>query len=502
LSLLKWFSGEMKKEAGTELLPLPRQQERGNSDGDDEMKTKLAGHLPLQEAIARTIEEAREKMKLASDDKSDKVKKLVEYEKKEHGGKVPSVKEEKDEDCEKTSSVIDPMNSEEVEKLAEALEYVADEFEKEADSIDNGGEKAQGGQQLPTQSPESGKQSYKKDSPAKHSVPMKTGLQTAETSGDSKTQVPNDHARAPGGTAKMPANVLRKMGGLMPSKSDAVMGGGGVGGAIGIANRNLKKGPAMLGKVSSVQALKNAIEKTAKEYGKSEKEEHKRIARGASRVGGALYGASGAAAGAAAGKAYGGTPGALIGGVGGAALGYGVGKGVTYAGVRGGNRVARAIGGDSKEEKSKKSSADPVAYIMGKIAESAKSASVENGAESAQGGEQLSNTAPVPSNPGRQLISSNAAPKAATKREAKSPRKAELAQVLTEPAFSAAKDNKVNQNLRNAAKGGVKIAAARAFLAKVAAEGCKCDSAGTCQNCTMKAKISSVRETTGTEATA
>lgn len=438
LSLLKGFSDEMKKEAGTELLPPPRSDRRGNLDGDDEMKTKLAGHLPLQEAIARTIEEAREKMKLAAEDCDDgKAKKLLKFEKKEHGH-IPSVKEEEAE-YEKKSSAIDPANPEDIEKLASALEYIAGEFEKDADSIDNGGEKPQGGQQLPTQSPTGGTQPYKKNGSKKHSVPMSTGMQTGETSGDSKTQVPNDHARAPGGTgAKMPANILRKMGGVA----------------------------ALKGEVEKQAALKEEAVKTIKSVGNAAGEALK-----AGRQQAGIY--------------YRGAK--------------------TWAQRNPAKATAMAaapVGFAAGRLSKKKEGADPVAYILGKIAESQKSASVENGAESKQGGEQLSNTAPVPSNPGRQLIASNAAPKAATKREAKAPRKAELAQVLTEPAMSAKTDSKVNENLRNAAKGGVKIAAARAFLQKIAEEGCTCDSAGNCRHCTMMAKASTVRETVGSEATA
>jgi hypothetical protein len=116
-------------------------------------------------------------------------------------------------------------------------------------------------------------------------------------------------------------------------------------------------------------------EKTAAPYGEKEKEEHKRIARGASNVTGAGYGAAGAFAGhrgakhlvaraaekavAAGGKAKGPKTQAALraaGAVGGALAGGAAGKGVGYAATRAGNRVARMLTTEGKKEK--KSSAE------------------------------------------------------------------------------------------------------------------------------------------------
>lgn len=101
------------------------------------------------------------------------------------------------------------------------------------------------------------------------------------------------------------------------------------------------------------------IEKEAAAYGKGEKEEHKRIARGYGRVSGVLGAVQGAAAGAMSG---GSKAGRVAKAVGGAALGGAVGTGAGYALHRGLNRGARAIGGDKgmfdkKDKKEKKSSA-------------------------------------------------------------------------------------------------------------------------------------------------
>jgi hypothetical protein len=138
---------------------------------------------------------------------------------------------------------------------------------------------------------------------------------------------------------------------------------------------------------------------------------------------------------------------------------------------------------------------EPVAEEPAKPEMAAKTASAVNYvldkiAEYHGGGETLDDkSAPVPSNAGRELIGSNAAVVAATKKKAFSARKAELAQVLTEPAQSKASDSKVHENLRNADKGGVKIAAAKALLQKIASEGCGCGGSGECRSCRLSKAI-------------
>lgn len=69
---------------------------------------------------------------------------------------------------------------------------------------------------------------------------------------------------------------------------------------------------------------------------------------------------------------------------------------------------------------------------------------------------------------GRALIASNEAAIAATKGKAKAPVKAPLAEVLTEPAMAVAHDTVLAQSLDNTSSAGVKIAAARALIKKVA----------------------------------
>lgn len=339
------------------------------------MKTKLAGHLQLHDMVANVLQS--NKQKLAADDKSEKVKKLVEYEKKEHGGKIPSVADEKAEHKNKESSVIDYSDPVEVEKLASALDFIT--VKLSGDSMFLGGEARQGGEVLATMSAVPGTQPYKKNGSKKHQVPMSSGLMATKDNPGSATAVPTDDHRAPGGTgAKYPAKGVLKTG----SADEA---------ALSVHER--------------IQAAKLRAQGMPEE------------------------------------------------------------------------QIPAVV-------ERQKTSAAALNYLLAKVS------GVENGGESKQGGEQLSNTAPVPSNPGRQLISNNAAPAKATKREAKSPRKAELAQVLTEPAMTSSTDSKVQENLRNASKGGVKIAAAKALLQKIAEEGCTCGPGGAeCRYCKMKKAV-------------
>lgn len=381
------------------------------------LRTKLAGtYMPLQEAVARTIEEARERMKLAASEKDEKekTKKLVAYEKKEHGH-IPSAKEEEEEHKEKCSSIINPSDPEEVEKLAQALDFVSEKFA--ADGVNLGKEAPQGGTVLPVASAVGGSQPYKKDSSKKHNVPMNPGSEKpSDAQGSPANAVATDERHTPGGKGvKMPPNILRKMGGVTTLKAE----------------------------VEKIAAIPPERLERARKAGQWSW--HNR---------GKLTAAGGAGAGF-------------------------------------------AVGRMSKKGKEKESEA--VEYILGKIAEGA-----HLGGEHPQGGQTLSNTAPVPSNPGRQLISGNKAPAAANKREAKAPRKKELAEVLTEPAFSAAHDSKVNENLgkanagkvskiaqdlRSATKGGVETAAARALLMKISEEGCQCEGKGSCRHCKMRAAM-------------
>lgn len=77
-------------------------------------------------------------------------------------------------------------------------------------------------------------------------------------------------------------------------------------------------------------------------------------------------------------------------------------------------------------------------------------------------------------NQGRRLIASNQAAIDATKGDAKGPVKTQLSEVLDEPALTSSTDPVLENNLQNTGKAGVKIAAARVTLEKVAQQGCTC----------------------------
>jgi hypothetical protein len=407
------------------------------------MHTKLAGHLPLQDMISNIIDGARAKIAAAEEPPKDEKKDKKPNPFFAKSDKKDSKKDEKDEGEEKKASIIDHSDPEQIEKLASALEKVAD-------SIELGGESSQGGMVLATMSPTGGKQSYKKDGSKKHQVPMNTGLAKAEVG--AATQVPNDHAKAPGGSPYPKKGVFK-------TASESVMA------KIQAAT---KSDPELVETEEDEEKVAASDEKNLN------------MAAGHRRVGAGLGAATGAMAGVNArnvlkhvgGHAMGkGRTAALI--AGGTALGAGTG----YVGGHLRHAIAKSVA-----PKEKKSSAEdsPVDFILGKMA------------ESTQGGLVLTDDLPAnkgtpPSLPGKDMIQSNEAATNATKAKAKAPQKALLSQVLTEPAQTKSTDSKVHENLRNASKGGVKIAAAKALLQKIAAEGCQCDGKGECKYCKMKA---------------
>lgn len=103
-------------------------------------------------------------------------------------------------------------------------------------------------------------------------------------------------------------------------------------------------------------------------------------------------------------------------------------------------------------------------------------------------------------NQGRRLIQSNQAAIDYTKGDAKGPQKSQLKEVLDEPALTSSTDSKLEENLRNTGKAGVKIAGARDALEKVAAAGCTCAvSNGECPSCRLTAKLAAVAKGKGSE---
>lgn len=172
------------------------------------MKNKLASKLPIQAMIANVINNATEK--LASDEsRSQKVKELVAYEKKEHGH-IPSPAEERAEH-EKTASVSDSY----IEKLASAVEFIAQnlstiEFppqpviKQATEGSPAGAGKGPGA--LEILHPVQGKQSYNLGH-ARNIDASKSqagASLSGEHPGDGKTQMENDMEHAPGGGGRAP----------------------------------------------------------------------------------------------------------------------------------------------------------------------------------------------------------------------------------------------------------------------------------------------------------
>lgn len=372
----------------------------------------MAGRLSLQQLVTNTIEEVREKLASSEgkdEKKEDKVKKLLKYEKKEHGH-IPTPKEE---EAEKKASAIDFGDPEEIEKLASALDMVGDQLIKEAgDKIDHGGEYKGGGESLPVMAPVSGKQSYGKDSSKSHNVPMSTSSQKGDGGGPAPTQVQNDHAKRPGG-----APYSKK--GVMKTASSEV----------------LARIRAMAG-VKEDEVEETEEEEKVAEFppAKDEKKDDGKEEKGEKKAPIHLFG-----------------------------------------------KKDDKKGEEKKDDKDKKASVD---FILNKIANT----------EKRMGGMTLDSKSgegvKVPTggtNSARSMIASNAAATDAKKVQAKAPQKKLMSEVLTEPMQSKAHDHKVSENLRNASKGGVKIAeVSRELLKKIAAEGCTCDGKGECKHCKMK----------------
>lgn len=369
--------------------------------------SKLAGHLNLQDLIAGTIEDAREKIAAVEAKEGEKAKKLMAFEKKEHGH-IPSEKEEKEEKEKESEAVINVSDPDEVEKLAEALDQVGDMFlTKEADKVELGGEKPQGGTVLPTGTPVGGKQSYAKDKSKSHNVPATTpeiGTVDMGKGGKTLTEDTLKSGHIPI-TQGYPKKGVLKTGAAKEAAMDKCSCEGKGTCEYCKANPKEKKSAAVL-------ALQGAIQKVASGG------EFKPLVPGAH---------------------------------------------------------GKVEGKDNEKDKGLAAAKPPqvktasaVDFIRSRIAKVA---------ESQQGGMTLdspSESGPKPAsgseggNDARSLISSAKAAIDAKKVQTKAPQKRMLSQVLTEPALSKAHDSKVQDNLRNASKGGVKIAASKAYLQKIA----------------------------------
>jgi hypothetical protein len=228
----------------------------------------------------------------------------------------------------------------------------------------------------------------------------------------------------------------------------------------------------------------------------------------------------GAGIGTLAGALSGERGGALAGGLGGGVAGLlpGAIGGALYHHYKGGKEhqdwvSEKAYGGKNKE------AAEARAAILMKLAgEDVLKANISGGGSSnpLAGKGQLTTTTADQSSPrqpgdptagfgnqGRSHIQSNSAAINYTKKDAKGPQKSQLKEVLDEPALSAKHDSKLQENLRNTGAAGVKIAAAaRAYLQKVAEEGCTCGNSGECDHCKLRAATAKSKTETSKTKTA
>lgn len=350
---------------------------------------KLASSLPLQDMIRSVINNATEK--LAEDHKAqEKVKKLISYEKQEHGH-IPSVAEEEAEKC-ASASTTDPDF---IEKLASACDFIAENvdsieapakgvLQQAVEKLAESGSPAGAGKgpgALEVSKSIGGTQKYKKDKPA------------TEDAAASQAKTPTQKHGLPGGATQIANNM------------DKAPGGGGV---------------KPTGKYPDKGVLANTKSKTASE-----------IAR---------------------------------------------------------EHILSKLAGEDvlKANISAARTANPLAG-MGQL-------------ESADASKKLPAQAGGPTgdfgNQGRKHIQSNSAAIGYTKGDAKGPQKTQLKEVLDEPALSKKTDSKLEENLRNTGKAGVKIAAARAVLTKIAQEGCKCEGTGECRYCQLKGAMKGQSEKT------
>ncbi len=359
-----------------------------------QLKTKMAGHLPLQDMIALAIGSTAEKLAAAESAEAE--------EKKRRAASAPGKKEvEKEEkEKEKESSAIDFSDPDQIEKLASAMEAMGDELIKTADEHNIGGESPQGGLVLPVASPNSGKQNYNLGQAKTGKVPMKTPEQGDPSQGPAKTQVENTASNPPGKTPYPAKGVLKTS-------------------AADLIRQELQK-KAAAGGLAATPVKAPAVFKPVGEPTKV--------------------------------------------------------------------KVKAWIPGQGNDSKSKESmkkcscadgKVDDSCPIHGKEKSSAVSFVLDRikEAEARQGGLTLdtpSQDGPKPGGPAgggnsaRSNISSIEAAINLKKDQAKAPQKKMLDTVLTEKAQKKSTDPVLQDNLRNASKAGVKIAAAKAFLQKVA----------------------------------
>jgi hypothetical protein len=474
-------------------------------------------NLPLQDMITSTIERA--KTKLAAEEpkkETAKVKNLLAFEKKEHGH-IPTPTEEKEElehpEKFKTASA-DEISDDYIEKLASSVEYISSHLEdisppgpiaqalaKTAGPVGFAGP-------LPTSRMVKGEQQYKKDSA--------TGVQAED---EAHTDLHKSHAHD--GMTQLENNMMHPTNSKCPTKGPLVAGPNAhqshspnqakTAGAIEKITELAAKHPRAF--TSAVGAISGTINGgIAGAISADKGERTKGLLRGA-LAGGAVGGASGAAL-------HGKSPTALTSALhhgavdaAGAAAGAHKGKRLSHGLAGGAIGGALAGGGHLAGEHFMKSAAEQAKeHILLKLAgEDVMKANISGGGtvsplagkgqlKSMMGGDvspaQAGNAVGSgDGNSARSHISSNQAAINMTKRDAKKVQVGPLGEILDQPAFSSAHDSKLQENLRNTGKAGVKIAGAadvKSVLHKIASKGCTCNGKKECQYCKMSEKLATM----------
>ncbi len=161
-------------------------------------------------------------------------------------------------------------------------------------------------------------------------------------------------------------------------------------------------------------------------------------------------------------------------------------------------------GGGAPISKLKKAMLRKVAAPGSESAEDGTTASITTPKTSALPEDQPSQVArPAEVTGQERMIASNEAAINFTKREAKAVPKKRMGEVLDEPAQSKAGDSALQDALGAdiVAKGGAKIASARALVQKIASQGCTCSSGGlekgACDYCQIASKMEELKQRRG-----
>jgi hypothetical protein len=454
---------------------------------------KLASNLPIQQMIANAINAASEKLAEDESSKDSKVNKLLAYEKKEHGH-IPTPREE---EAEKMASAT---SEEWVEKLAAAVESIVDNFDnidfpqksilqKAAEEAGSPRGSGKGPGSLEVSKAIGGQQSYERGH-AKNDE-ASTSKANEPLSGarphDGKGQLENNMHHAAGGGDVKPT-------GKYPEKGPLVSGPSAGGHHKEATIEDIYKQAGIRAMAGKAVAGAKHVGKAVGGHLSRNKGTYAGAAGGA--AGGAVSaGLSGAAYGAVGGKKgqkgeaakAGAKGGAILGGASGAVMGGLAGRALRkHASLR--DIILSKLAGEDvmKANIDADASANPLAG-MGQLESFDAEKESPHQAGNASGGGF--------GNQARRLIASNQAAIDATKGDAKGPVKTQLSEVLEEPALSSSTDSVLENNLRNTGKAGVKIAAARMTLEKVAAQGCTCNTIeDMCAYCNLKQKVAAAAQ--------